>query len=842
MTNRHEPPLAGAYRIQLHPEFTLADTTAIVDYLRALGVSHVYLSPVLRSRPGSTHGYDAVDPARVDPELGGEIGFTILQEATAAEQLGLLLDIVPNHMATEVPDNRWWTDILRHGPRSAFAPFFDIDWNPPDPRYRGTILLPVLGDHVGRVLEAGQLQLCHIDGKLWFLVGEKTFPVDPVSWRELAGDTTDDRDAIIATVNADVDQLDALLRAQHYRLMYWRTGRDDLDYRRFFDVDELVGLRVERTDVFEAIHARIVDWSSRGLIAGVRVDHVDGLADPTGYVQRLRDALADQWLLVEKILEGDEELRPQWPVDGTTGYEFAADVVGLFVDPAGAATLTALAARYRFAERDAGGEDTFADTVRVAKFDVLETVLRPEVDRLVASLLDVCAGHRRCRDFSRLALTHVVREILVALEVYRTYVTEVPADEVDRTVIEATLDRVRTRHPDIDTELLDLVRDVWMAAPWCQDDAASVFRRRLQQISPPVMAKSVEDTAFYRDARLLALNEVGSNPAAFGVPVNRFHERNRHRHEAWPRGLLTLSTHDTKRSEDVRARLAVLSEVPDEWAAVVDGWFESNRALHGGDPVHPADEYFLYQTLVGAFPLDADRLRTAMRKSVREAKLRSNWIEPDEPYEAAVDAFITALFEHDEFLAQVEAFVGRLLEPGRRNALAQKLLQLTSPGVPDLYQGQELWDLSLVDPDNRRTVDFEKRRTLLARVTGGDRVPARLRDPQDPGLAKLAVVHHTLALRRRHPDQFDAKADYEPLWATGPQADCVVAYRRGTRVAVVVPRRVTGADHRWDGTVIDLPPGRWDAVFAPGAAHADRVDLDDLFRPFPVALLVRRDD
>ncbi len=865
-----ELPLRGAYRLQLHPGFTLSDAAQLTDYLRDLGISHIYLSPVLRSRHGSTHGYDVVDPASVDPELGGEIGLTILHEALAEYGLGLLLDIVPNHMATDVPANRWWTDILRHGPRSAFASFFDIDWDPPETRHRGTILLPVLADHAGRVLEAGQLQLCHIDGELWFLTGETTFPVDPLSLRTLAGDgvahlgalaeafamdaitadrdtaasptnqptPAEDIDAAISAINADVDVLDTILRAQNYRLMFWRTGRDDLDYRRFFDVDELVGLRVERTDVFEAIHARLFDWAARGLVDGVRVDHIDGLSDPTGYVDRLRAALPHQWLLVEKILEGDEELRADWPVDGTTGYEFAADVGGLFVDPAGAATLTALWTRYAPDDRP---QDTFVDTVRAAKLDVLHTVLRPEVDRLVASLLEVCARHRRCRDFSRLALTHVVRELLVALEVYRTYVTTAPADDDDRAQIEQTIERVRAQRPDIDAELLDLVRDVWLAEPWCEDDAASELRRRLQQISPPVMAKSVEDTAFYRDARLLALNEVGADPATFGTTVNRFHERNRRRQQSWPRGLLTLSTHDTKRSEDVRARLAVLSELPDEWATTVEEWFEHNRAVHP-DPVHPADEYVIYQTLVGAFPIDVARLQTVMHKALREAKLRSTWLEPDERYEEAVDAFIAAILGDADFVRRVEAFVTRLLEPGRRNALAQKLLQLTAPGVPDLYQGQELWDLSLVDPDNRRPVDYEQRRALLTRVTDGAIVTARLRDPSDPGVAKLAVVHHALDVRRRLPEHFDAKAAYEPLWATGPQADHVVAYLRGTRVAVVVPRLWGQEDLLWDGTVIDLPPGRWAAAFAPGVHHEGRVELAHLFAPFPVALLVRTDE
>jgi (1->4)-alpha-D-glucan 1-alpha-D-glucosylmutase len=891
------PTPRSTYRVQLTPDFTFAEAAAMAGYLRDLGISHLYTSPVLAARAGSTHGYDVVDHQRVSAELGGEEGFTDLAGALAEHGLGLVVDIVPNHMAVATPGNRWWMDVLANGRASRFAPFFDIDW-PPPLRPAERVLVPVLGNHYGRVLEAGELRLVREPARwsdsehdeLYLAYWDHRFPISvdtladlvsrvgqaraaepleflarslrrlppanastpsaveerqvdgPILLRMLGAAMADPAvgaavDAEIDALNRDPDALDALIARQCYRLAYWRTSARELDYRRFFDIDELVGLRVEDPVVFDAVHERVLGWVADGLVQGVRVDHVDGLRDPGGYLRRLRDRLGSTWLVVEKILETGEVLRPEWPVAGTTGYDFAGLVTGLFVDPAAEKALTDLHVGVT------GDDRSFEEVLLAAKLQVMDQVLGSELNRLTDALVRVCEGHRRVRDFSRHDLYETLREVLAAFGVYRTYVDDAgEVSEADRATIEAAVGVARDRRPDLDPELFDLLAGILMAEPGLDRGPERELRAHFQQVSGPVMAKSEEDTAFYRYVRLLALNEVGGDPARFGLTPAEHHEAMTLAQDGWPARMLALSTHDTKRSEDVRARLAVLSEKPDQWSATVTRWRDRNRRLPGATTLDGTTELYLYQTLVGAHRLSRERTWTHLEKAVREAKVHTSWVHPDETYESGLRAFIDALYDDHDFQEELAGVVAPLVRPGRVNALAQKLLQLTAPGVPDLYQGQELWDLSLVDPDNRRPVDLAVRRALLDRLARGERpAAADLADPDDAGLAKLLVVSRALAVRSERPAAFGPRGSYRPLGLEGDKAehDLVVGHLRGDEVAVVVPRLTLRHPLTERSASVVLPPGTWHDRLVDGRTHAGPVPVAELLGPFPVALLVR---
>jgi (1->4)-alpha-D-glucan 1-alpha-D-glucosylmutase len=817
----------ATYRLQLTPSFTFRDAAAVVPYLADLGVSHLYLSPIEQPRSGSTHGYDVVDHGRLNEELGGRAGFQQLEDSLREHGLRLLLDIVPNHMALDVPGNERWTDVLRHGRRSRFADHFDIDWSPPEDELANRILLPVLADHYGRVLEAGDLQLERRDGGLWVTYADLRFPVDPAS----AGDLSD---VAVAAINRDADALDALLDRQHYRLAYWKLGSYEVDYRRFFDIDTLIGMRVERPDVFDDVHRLVLDLldAPDGLVDGVRVDHVDGLRAPLAYLDRLRARAPQAWLLVEKILEGDEELPARWPVDGTTGYEFASRAIGLFVDPASEAALTVLT-------REIAGVDDWDELVRIGKLGVLHQTLAADIDRLANAFVAVCARHRRYRDFAREELREALRETLASFPVYRTYATESTIDPTDAHVVADAIADAAPRRPDLDAELFAFLGRILAIDPAFNGPHEAELRLRFQQLSAVVMAKGKEDTALYRYPRLLALNDVGSDPGHYGVAPSAFHAANERAATTRPQTLLALSTHDSKRSADVRARLAVLSELPDQWSATVQRWRAHGGKHRSNGVPDPATELFIYQTLVGAHPLPFDRAWTAIEKSIREAKVSTSWTSPDPDYEEAVRAFLDALLRDAWFLAELDDLVARLDDAGRTTALALVLLQLTSPGVPDVYQGTELWDLSLVDPDNRRPVDFALRRALLEEIvaSGPAALPRLAKD--DDGLHKLLVIARTLAVRTAHPEWFDGTAAYAAPAVEGPDADHVVAYRRGDDVAVVVPRLIARLEGSPPNAAVTLPPGDWRPVFGDGPPASGVVDAASLLRKFPVCLLVR---
>ena len=876
----------ATYRLQLQPAFGFDDAARIADYLAALGVSHVYSSPYLQAAHGSTHGYDVVDPRRVNVELGGPVAHQRFSTTLGENDLGQVLDVVPNHMAIAGSENPWWWDVLENGPASRYARFFDVEWDSADPQFRATVLLPVLGDHYGRVLEAGALSVERERAGFLVRYADRTFPASPralgpllvsagrransdeliyigESYASLPAPTWTDRESVarghrgkevlrlqlgrllndhpeaatavdgaLAALNDDTDRLDEFLQAQNYRLAFWRAARDDLDYRRFFDVTTLAGLRMEDEHVFAETHELIVGWLRDGTLDGVRIDHPDGLRDPKGYFDRLYGAAPNAWIVAEKILEPGEDLRADWAIAGTTGYDFLTLVGRLYTDPEGEQALTSL---YR---EVTGWEASFDEVARDAKRQVLEAVLAAEVNRLTEYLVAVVRGHRRHRDHTRSQLRTALVEIICAFPVYRTYVRadDGRVADQDRRYVRTAIDSVTAARPDLPADLLEFIADVLLLRT--NGERESEFVMRFQQLTGPVMAKGVEDTAFYRYFRLSSANEVGGDPAVFSVSVEEFHRACAVAQQTWPARMLASSTHDTKRSEDVRARIALLSEIPGRWRDVVLGWRERNAPLRGTE-VDPNTEYLIYQTLVGAWPITVERLTAYVEKAAREQKLHTSWTDPNAAYELALRRFVESLLTDAAFVADLAEFVGALAPAWQVSALAQTLLKLTAPGVPDIYQGTELWDLSLVDPDNRRAVDFELRRRLLERVRGcsGTEVLAGL----DEGLPKIWLINRVLALRARRPELFGVGGSYAPVPVSGARGDHVVAFARGGEAVVVAPRlvaRLGALEADWADTSVQLPHGTWRDELSERRHEGGSIALADLLRDFPMALLL----
>ena len=812
---------AASYRIQLSSEFTFEQASALSGYLRALGVSHLYCSPILQAAPRSSHGYDVVDPTRINEELGGAAGFQKLREAMAAESLGVVVDIVPNHMATAGRANPWWWDLLTHGPSSRYADYFDIDWRPAASTLKDKVLLGVLGDRYGHELENGSLSLQREGSAVIVRYHDQAFPIAP--------GTLEQED--FEQLTRDPEAFDALLQRQHYRLAYWRSAQEELNYRRFFTVDTLIGLRVEQPHVFAESHRVIAELLEGGAIDGVRVDHVDGLQDPVAYLHRLRAASPDAYIAVEKILRAGEELPPSFPVQGTTGYEFIAAVDGVFVD---ADNEPAMTAHYH---AFTGEPQHYADVVHTTKQEIVNTDLAPDLTRLTALMLDICEADWRHRDRTHREVREALGEVAVAMRVYRTYAAPGhPATPQDREEIAFATAEAARRRPDIDQELLSLIADVLLLDR--PGDAEAEFATRFQQFTPAVMAKGVEDTAFYRYHRLVSLNEVGGDPGTFGRSPEAFHEWCARIAATRPNTMLTLSTHDTKRSGDVRARLNVLSEIPDEWDAAVRRWSEHNdRHRPHGYPDRNL-EYLAYQTLVGAWPIDAERLARFLIKAAREAKVHTSWTNPVGVYEDAVTEFVKAITSDAEFATDLESFLGRtrLVSLGRIASLAQTTLLLTCPGVPDLYQGSELWNLTLVDPDNRRPVDYEARREALRHLDGVGPEEAAART--DDGSTKLWLITRLLRARAERPELFSS-AEYEPLEASGARARHALGFVRGP-LLVLVPRLCAGLAGDWGDTEVVLPRGGWENLLTGDVvAGGGRAPAGALLARFPVAAMGR---
>ena len=869
-------PLSATYRLQMNRGFTLRDAHARLDYFARLGISHLYLSPIVTARRGSMHGYDVVDPKRVNPELGTRDDLDALAGALHERAMGLIVDIVPNHMAIG-PENPYWTDVLTHGERSPFAKWFDIDWpsggGGTGPRQ---VVLPVLDDSLDRALERGELEIqIADDGDLWLAYRLHRFPIDPASLPPELQLTTIDAEETGELVTlysgaAGRDRLRALLDLQHYRLVSWRRDLRAINYRRFFDVNDLVGVRVEDESVFRETHALTLELVRDGIIDGVRVDHVDGLADPRGYLDRLRSAAGvDVPIFVEKILSFGETLPRDWPVQGTTGYEFLNELEDVFVDPAG---YQSIETTYRATRRL--GRTTFRDIARAGKATVLESALRADLDR-VAILANIIAT-RAGKAWSAARFAEAIKAFIAALPVYRTYVdargvmSDRDAGVIDRAAREAR----EQAEPQIVEYVAALLR-----GETGEDPLRQQFVQRLQQLSGPAAAKGVEDTALYRYVPLLSRNEVGGAPdEPLSDAVERFHRASTERRCRWPSSLVCTNTHDTKRSADVRARLDALSEVPRDWQRVVRRWRRLNakhrRTVRGRIAPDPNTEYLFYQTLIAIWPAqrpgrrvddlpdrawrDAarERLVRYMLKAAREAKLRTSWIDPDSAYEAALAAFVRETLEPSEdapFLFDVARLVARIAATGFANSLARVAIHLTAPGTPDLYQGDELWNFTLVDPDNRGQVDYDTRVAALGRL---DETARRLSsgspiDLTDNGL-KLLVAHRLLDARRANPGLFSG-GQYEPLSLRGARAQHVIAFARmdGAKAIVTIAARLVAeleADPEagkiwWGDTTIRVPEGlqarAWHSPITgqtfPGLAE---VPVADLLRPLPIAVLM----
>ncbi|MGV2899616.1 malto-oligosyltrehalose synthase [Achromobacter sp. AGC78] len=906
-------------RLQLHAGFTLDDARAQLPYYAALGVSHLYLSPITQARAGSTHGYDVIDHQRGSAELGGETALRRLADAARARGLGLIADIVPNHMAAHA-SNPWWADVLRHGQDSAHAGTFDIDWDAPDPALRGKVLLPVLGDLYGQALAAGDIRLEHDAdaGTCHIHAGGQRLPLAPGS---LAGGsaTSELRDELKPELKPDLKRdptrdptrkdlarlcaacdpgtdagrarLHELLERQHYRLAWWRTAPEQINWRRFFEISELVGVRVEDGAVFDAVHGLVLRLYREGVLDGLRIDHIDGLASPGAYLRRLRHALrqADSerkqaglpggaYLIIEKILADDESLDARWPTEGTTGYDFMDQVGALLHAPEAQAQLERCWVALSGDPRDATAQ------LRDARHRMLARHFPAERQALVRALTRIARFDLRTRDWTSPAIDRVLTALLAAFPVYRSYAEDGGRSAADAHWCRVALDQAREALGDAtaDARLLEQI-DEWLGGAAQQDvadtavtQARALALRRFQQLTPPLAAKALEDTLFYRRGPLLSRNEVGSSPTRFALPLQAFHALSAARARTHPHAMLATATHDHKRGEDTRARLAVLSEAPDEWLRMVGAWIP--RLAKPGAP-SPADRYLLLQSLVGAWPLSLsvesfddgsaevtasvseflERIAQWQEKALREAKLHTSWTDPDAAYEDAARACITGLQDPGDgqaLLRDIGAWALRVAPAGLVNSLTQTLLRNTLPGVPDLYQGTDLWDFSLVDPDNRRPVDYAERAALLKAADAElpmDTDAAAWRS----GAIKQQLIRRTLALRARHPDLFSL-GDCTPLAVVGPRAAHVIAYVRrheGRSVVAVAPRlcaralapytedQAAQACRYWEGTRVVLPAdidaGTLRNVLSGAQVSANaagEMPLTALLRDCPVAL------
>ncbi len=865
---------SSTYRLQFHAGFTFHDATAVAPYLRDLGIGHVYCSPYLKARAGSTHGYDVTDCARLNDELGTADDY----ERFCAElrRLGLkqILDTVPNHMGVATNDNPWWNDVLKNGRESRFADYFDIAWDEcAPPGQQPKVLLPVLAMPYGEALQSGDLRV-ESDAGEWFVkYADRRFPLSPASvgaGLDLAINGQPGR-------AASFDALHDLLDRQAYRLAYWRTAAETINYRRFFDINDLAALATEREDVFEAVHALTFKLVDEGKVSGLRVDHPDGLYDPRGYFERLQKTYArgagarpPLYVAAEKILAADEQLPSDWAVAGTTGYDFLNKINGLYVDPAGREEFTR---RY---QAWVGEATTFAELAYEKKRMILKTSLASELGRLGRQLAALADRHRGWRDFTLPELTRALREMIACFPVYRTYIATAQVSPTDRQHVERASANAAGRNPRMGAAVFRFIAGVLLQIyPEGLDEAGRAaqlrFAGRFQQLTAPATAKGIEDTAFYLYNRLVSLNEVGGDPSEFGVSVAKVHEYLAHRHANWPGAMSVLSTHDTKRSEDVRARLNVLSEIPGEWWARVERWRKLNQALRtaaGGAP-SADDELLLYQSLLGAWPMRddgdrgdlANRIVAFMRKAVREGKARSSWTDPNAAYEEAIERFARGLLDPGsgrEFLADFVPFAGRVREWGMVNSLSQTLLRLSAPGVADTYQGTELWDLSLVDPDNRRPVDYQQRADYLAEIGERSRADrARLleelvRERAD-GRIKMLITWRALQWRR----DFGAgllNASYEPVRVLVVKAEHLFAFARraaGKTAVVMVARGVAALTEAgdwpvgrrvWGDTTVQLPGIGGDLIDVVGgsrvAVSGGAIAVGEALATLPAALLI----
>ena len=958
----------STYRLQLNSFFTFAQAEGLLDYLQDLGITDCYTSPFLMARPGSLHGYDVTDHTGFNPEIGTEEEFQQFAQQLKQRGMGLIVDVVPNHMCVTHPSNTWWWDVLENGPGSQFSRYFDIDWNPPKAELSNKVLLPILSEQFGRALENQQIRLIYDGGSFFVDCQGIHFPVAPRSWPlvldrvlqemrqrpdEPPGNVLElesiltaishlppltetdpgrirerqrERDIIKGRLTKLVESSDAariglgaslndmngrkgdphsfdglerLLAAQAYRLSFWRVAADEINYRRFFDINDLAAIRVEDAEVFTTVHALVFDLVRKGYVSGMRIDHPDGLHDPQKYFEDIQEQVPLSgrseaspgqaassrrfFLMAEKILVGNEELRPSWPIEGTTGYGFLNFLNGLFVDSSRKRALLRLYRQF------SGWSQSYADLVYQSKLLILQVSMSSELNVLSRRLDRISEHHRWSRDFTLHSLHAALREVIACFPVYRSYIRETgphPDDEDERHIRYA-VQSAKRRNPAINESVFNFIESVLLLKdPGGLSEADRSDRRlfvmRFQQLTGPIMAKGLEDCAFYRYCPLLSLNEVGGAPDKFGVSATFFHAKSLIRQAFWHNSLLATSTHDNKRSEDVRARINVLSEIPAEWYRAIRSWQLLNRDKKisvAGDQVPSAnDEYFLYQTLVGAWPLGGmnekeyaeffSRICNYMEKALREAKEHTSWISPNTEYESAFQNFLAAILDRspkNNFLTAFQQFQTRIVRPGIFNSLSQTVLKITSPGVPDFYQGTEVWNFSLADPDNRRPVNYELLRSLLKRLREAeDRNTENLIDQliQDPvdGVIKLYVTRSALRFRRANRELF-AKGSYTGLRVAGEKQRHVITFSRsyGQREVVVVAGRffaLLGADRclpvgkeTWSDTAVVLrkqtAARHYRELFTGRVIATEKRDgnlvlpVSEVFSHLPIALLTR---
>ena len=912
----------ATYRLQLNSDFTFDDALRLAPYLKRLGISDIYVSPIFQASSKSTHGYDVNDFTRISTDLGGRGGLDRLSEKLREEGLGLLLDFVPNHMGIDGTHNRWWLHVLENGAKSKYAPYFDIEWHPRLDRLNDRVLVPILGDYYGAVLERGEFSLRYEEGAFVLHYGHRKLPVSPETYslildqvdcllesgdcrkarlrewgdafESLPSQEPDECEKDLASLklavaeaarrdpqllqlfqaalkiingtkgnSASFELLHGLLERQHYRLAHWKVGAHEVNYRRFFAVDTLIGLRMEDVAVFQATHALLAELINSGIVTGIRLDHIDGLWNPAKYLARLKELVGSVrghetiYTVVEKILAPGEELPPGWAIHGTTGYEFAASLIELFLDPLDEPSWT------RNYEKFIGDSVKSSDQTYQDKIFILQEMFPNAVSNLAAELDSLIEADWRRRDISLHDLETALRHFLACLSVYRTY--RLPGEEMvleEKKRILRAVDEAIRRNPCVDPFPGRFVGEVITGDYPPQGEKPErreLFARwvgKLQQVTGAIMAKSVEDTHFYRYVRMVGANEVGSHPSRFGKSVAAFHETNQERHGKWPLCLLTTSTHDTKLSEDARARLFALAELPDEWAANLHAWqainADAKKDVASRMAPDAREEYLLYQALLAAWPLGMvqangeflDRMKSYFRKAQGEAKLNTTWTYPHAQWHAAGDHFIDSILRSTSFLASFLPFAQRIASRGMIYSLAQTVLKLTSPGVPDIYQGNETWDFSLVDPDNRRPVDYTRRKKLLESLE--QRSVADLLEHWQDGGIKLKVTHALLRFRSEIPDLFN-RGEYIPLPTQGKQGNQVVAYMRkfgSTELLVVVPRRWSGANEPWlgsywEGTVVLCANARnWKNLFTGSSIKnsTDSIPASKLFLELPVAV------